>query len=64
MANNNFDLDVQVKSVNSVNANLGLYTSDCYSSQCYSSKCYSDSCYSSDCYTGRHMCGYTHGYSC
>ncbi|MEC0208292.1 elgicin/penisin family lantibiotic [Paenibacillus ehimensis] len=64
MANNNFDLDVQVKSVSGANANFGLYTSTCYTSQCYTSKCYTDTCYSSDCYTGRHMCGYTHGYSC
>ncbi|MCP3773737.1 elgicin/penisin family lantibiotic [Paenibacillus sp. MZ04-78.2] len=63
MTNNNFDLDVQVKSVNPANSSFA-YTQTCYSSQCYSSKCYSDKCYSSACYTGRQQCGYTHGASC
>ncbi|MFB6363102.1 elgicin/penisin family lantibiotic [Paenibacillus elgii] len=63
MTNNNFDLDVQVKSVTPASSGFN-YTQSCYSSQCYSSKCYSDKCYSSDCYTGRHQCGYTHGISC
>ncbi|KZE78898.1 elgicin/penisin family lantibiotic [Paenibacillus elgii] len=61
MANNVFDLDVEVKSVNSVNQNIGLFTSACFSSQCFSSKCFSDTCFSSNCFTGRHQCGYTHG---
>ncbi|MDO3680386.1 elgicin/penisin family lantibiotic [Paenibacillus ehimensis] len=64
MANNNFDLDVEVKAVNSETQNFGLFTSTCFTSQCFSSKCFTDTCFSSNCFTGRHMCGYTHGYSC
>ncbi|WP_375377907.1 elgicin/penisin family lantibiotic [Paenibacillus sp. MZ04-78.2] len=63
MANNHFDLDVEVKAVNPANSSFG-FTAECFSSQCFSSKCFSDTCFSSDCFTGRHQCGYTRQPNC
>ncbi|MFB6363098.1 elgicin/penisin family lantibiotic [Paenibacillus elgii] len=72
MANNYFDLDVQVNSVNLANSNASLtvrcfYTVDCYTAtdRCHTSKCYTvDKCYSHDCHTGRDNCGYSQQKGC
>ncbi|SCW52544.1 hypothetical protein SAMN04487970_1012115 [Paenibacillus tianmuensis] len=63
MANNHFDLDVEVKAVNPLNSSLGV-TATCITSQCITSKCITASCITSKCITGREQCGYTHGLSC
>ncbi|WP_375377906.1 elgicin/penisin family lantibiotic [Paenibacillus sp. MZ04-78.2] len=63
MANNHFDLDVEVRAVSSLNSSLGV-TSSCITSQCITSKCITASCITSKCITGRQQCGYTHGLSC
>ncbi|MFB6363099.1 elgicin/penisin family lantibiotic [Paenibacillus elgii] len=63
MANDNFDLDVEVKAVNSLTSGLAL-TASCLTSQCLTSKCLTASCLTANCLTGRNQCGYTHGLSC